>query len=415
MEAAVVPAPRPIRQVNEVSQKSLPAPSGWRKIKIKRDCKSYAGASTLWEAATITDFDPTTNTHLVKWKSGGTQQLYLGSVRFAWMGDAPEDAAVRRVIKYGGGGGFGAVGGGYGGGMGGDGWGGHGHERGARMSWVWVGERKWFAGVVASYDPARDRHRVAYQDGDSQAHCLRNEAVIFLDPGSTEPFASSSPVCVAPPTQHQHKQHALQQPGGSSIASKQRAPAQQQQQQQQHKANGSGAGWQNGKYANGDAAPLTKHRRMHSGGGEEQLGGPSPSPPPGSSLFFKSPTAPFFKQHPLQQQSRSGGSQNVRDHAAPGFAPGGPASTRRAAGGGGWGGSGGGGTPRGGGRDDDEKQPPRKRVAAELSEESEEEDEEEEEDEDEDTDMLCCAALCAFVSLGPVAPLSLYFAAPTFL
>eukprot|EP00983_Pelagomonas_calceolata_P061009 1146623-Pelagomonas_calceolata.AAC.1 len=36
----------------------------------------------------------------VRWKSGGTQQLYLGSVRFAWMGDAPEGAAVSCVLNF---------------------------------------------------------------------------------------------------------------------------------------------------------------------------------------------------------------------------------------------------------------------------------------------------------------------------
>eukprot|EP00983_Pelagomonas_calceolata_P057464 1145076-Pelagomonas_calceolata.AAC.1 len=104
---------------------------------------------------------------------------------------------------------------------------------------------------------------------------------------------------------------------------------------QQQKANGAGAGWQNGKHANGasvskrlvfstqrlrgdvfnpaqehccDAAHPTKHRRVHSGSGEEQLG-PSPSPPHGS-LYSKPPPAPPFKQHPSQQQPRGGGGQN---------------------------------------------------------------------------------------------------------
>lgn len=47
--------------------------------------------------------------------------------------------------------------------------------------------------------------------GHTQLHCLRNEAVVFIDPSCSVPFADSSPVCNAVPTKQQHKQHKQQQ------------------------------------------------------------------------------------------------------------------------------------------------------------------------------------------------------------
>lgn len=127
-----------------------------RKIKILRAKSSIK----QWEEAKILEFDPTTGQHKIRFSDRCEDWSCLGSVKFHWVGEVPINAEPNCTY--------------YGSPM---------RETavGRKLKVYWPAMNKWYTGIVKSFNPDSQLHRIDYMDGDSVEYNLKHEAVVWLD------------------------------------------------------------------------------------------------------------------------------------------------------------------------------------------------------------------------------------------
>lgn len=142
-----------------------------RKIKT---CKPKSSGKN-WEEAKVKEFDPSTGHHRIRFSDSTDVWICLGSTRFHWIGKASANAepnstyysSPKRETAV-----------------------------GKKLKLYWPAMNKWYTGVVKSFNPDSDLHRIDYMDGDSVEYSLKHEAVVWLDSDSNSKSHESGQ-CVA--------------------------------------------------------------------------------------------------------------------------------------------------------------------------------------------------------------------------